>query len=175
MLYQLASQEPWISCIAFSPDDQFLAYSTGKSIYVHHLTGQRKRIPLEENHGAVTVAFSPDGRLLASSSMGSTAYLWELPSGHLKAELRGHRQAVPGVAFAPDGKTVVTGGHDARMKFWNLATHQELMTLTLDGVHCSHRFSTDGTTLAVSTVMPTGERGIHLYRAPSWEEIEAAD
>ncbi len=174
-LDQFTANESSISCIAFSPDDQLLGYSTGKSVYVNHLTGQRKNIQLEENHAAVTVAFSPDGKLLAGSNRGATAHLWEIPSGKFKAELRGHLQGVPGVAFAPDGKTVVTGGHDARMKFWNLATHQELMTLPLDGVHCSHRFSPDGTTLAVSTVMPTGERGIHLYRAPSWAEIEAAD
>jgi WD40 repeat protein len=130
---------------------------------------------LEENHTAVTVAFSPDGKLLSGSNMGASAYVWEMPSGKFKAELRGHLMGVPGVAFAPGGKTVVTGSHDRSMKFWNLETNQELMTLTLDGVHCCHRFSPDGTTLAVSTVMPTGERSIHLYRAPSWEEIAAAE
>ncbi|MCH8217574.1 MAG: protein kinase, partial [Planctomycetes bacterium] len=174
-LYQIPSQGSEISCVAFSPDDQYLAYCTGSSVQAYHLSGQLEAIPLEENHGAVTVAFSPDGKLLASSSFDSTARLWEIPSGESKAILRGHLMGVPGVAFAPDGKSVVTGGHDRRMKFWSLATHQELMTLTLDGVHCCHRFSPDGTTLAVSTIMPSGERSIHLYRAPSWTEIAAAD
>jgi hypothetical protein len=61
------------------------------------------------------------------------------------------------------------------MKLWNLATYQELMTLRLDGVHVRHCFSPDGSTLAVGTLMSNGERSTHLYRAPSWEEIEAAD
>ena len=174
-LFPVPTEGSEILCVAFSPDDQYLAYCTGRSVHAYHLSGQLEEIRLEENHGAVTVAFSPDGKLLASSSFDSTARLWEIPSGESKAVLRGHLMGVPGVAFAPDGKTVVTGGHDQKMKFWSLATHQELMTITLDGVHCSHRFSPDETTLAVSTVMPSGERSMHLYRAPSWEEIAAAE
>jgi len=118
------------------------------------------------------VAFSPDGKLLATSSMGNDARLWELPSGNLRATLKGHVQAILAVAFSPDGKTLVTGGMDRKVKLWNVATHQELATFPLGGLFPTLGFSPDGRTLAVGNFL---EARIQILRAPLFEEIAAAE
>jgi WD40 repeat protein len=101
-----------------------------------------------------SMAFSPDGKLLATAHRDHTARLWEIPSGNLKAPLkehtlRGHTASVMAVAFSPDGKTLATGSYDGKVKLWNIATQQEVATLELLPRSCiSLRFSPDGRTLA---------------------------
>src|SRR5262245_4847164 len=81
------------------------------------------------------------------------------------------------VAFAPDGKTLATGSHDGRVKLWNVATEQEVVTLPLEGMFTSLKFSPDGGTLVVSCTVPESslEPRIRLWHAPSFEEIEAIE
>ena len=95
-----------------------------------------------------------------------------MPSGTLLATLKGHVQAIIAVAFSPDGKTLVTGGMDRKVKLWNVATHQELATFPLGGLLPTLGFSPDGRTLAVGSML---EARIQILRAPSFEEIAAAE
>jgi tetratricopeptide (TPR) repeat protein len=56
-------------------------------------------------------------------------HLWELPSGRLRATLRGNTTAVHSVAFFPDGKTLATANDAGEVKLWEVATGQERITL----------------------------------------------
>ncbi len=161
-------------CLAFSRDGKTLA-ACGQSsrVWLWDVATGREILQLP-GHGTLvaSVAFSPDGKLLATASLGNDARVWDLPSGKLRATLRGHVQGVIAVAFSPDGKTLATGSHDRKVKLWDIATHQELATFPLGGLFPTLGFSPDGRMLAVGNVF---ESRIQIQRAPSFEEIAAAE
>src|SRR5689334_9512646 len=92
---------------------------------------QRTEMVAQTGHSfmVASVAFSSDGKILASSSGDQTIKLWDVASGTELRALRGHSAPVWCVAFSPDGKTLVSGSADMTIKFWDVMAGTELRTL----------------------------------------------
>ncbi|QSE98292.1 WD40 domain-containing protein [Fulvivirga lutea] len=72
---------------------------------------------------------SPDNKYLAKAKVGSAVRIWEIQSGQIISELRGHEKAVLSVKYSNNGKYIATGGADGQVKIWTAETGDLLATL----------------------------------------------
>ena len=103
-----------------------------------------------------SVALSPDGQTLVSSSGDQTIKLWNLQTGKLLRTLSGHSGTVWSIAISSDGQTLASGSSDNTIKIWKLGTGELLQTLFghTDRV-ISVTLSPDGKLLASGSVDKT--------------------
>src|SRR6185369_11474897 len=81
------------------------------------------------DHEIAGVAFSPDGALLALSSLSGTTRIHDTRTGRQLATLRGFFTGATSVSFSPDGRRLAVGSGDGDIKIYNTATWRELITL----------------------------------------------
>jgi WD40 repeat protein/transcriptional regulator with XRE-family HTH domain len=96
-----------------------------------------------------SVAFSPDGKLLAAGGINGQVRFWRLQDGQQVLTLAGHSDWVGSIAFSPNGKLFVSGSHDRTIKFWDLESGACLRTIVAhDDMIWSIAISPDGRWLA---------------------------
>jgi WD40 repeat protein len=162
--------------VAFSPDGRLLATASGdgtarlwdpatgdclRTLIGHHpaayaaVTGSKRRphVVRVTRPGQVRgVAFSPDGRLLATASDDETVRLWDPATGDCLRTLTGHDRWVIDVAFSPDGRQLATASNDRTARLWDPASGDCLRTLTGHTSGVNHvAFSPDGHLLATAS------------------------
>ena len=105
----------------FSPDGKTIAIDAIYNIQVFDIKSVNPKLELKGHKGVVwSMAFSPDGKLIASASFDKTVNIWDAESGKLKQTLTGHDEELRAVAFSSDGKTIASGDSNNTFKLWRM-------------------------------------------------------
>jgi len=138
-------------CGAFK-GQQIYRNCTEGMIFLWDLATQQLRGSPFKGHEKVilSLAFSPNGKLLASGSEDQTINIWDVKSGKVLQTLKEHKGPVQTLAFSPDGKTLASGSVDQTLILWDVKTGKMLdspLTEHTDTIW-SIAFSPDGKLLA---------------------------
>jgi len=152
-----------VNCVQFSPDGRRIAAVVADSLMLWDAyTGQEQFICRDHDGLLQGVAFSPDGRLLATVGGMIAVHpnrevkIWDARTGQEIQSLSGHVGGLRSVAFSPDGRRLASCGLDQTIKLWDTETWGEVLTLRghVDNVFCV-AFSADGRQLASASVDKT--------------------
>ena len=129
-----------VTALAFDPRGRWLAVAhgtAGKSgrVSFHPLDKPSANAGMDAHKDAIyALAFSPDGKTLATAGYDRVIHLWDVPQDGKLAKaprltLKDHSDAVYGLSFHPDGKLLASAGADRAVKVWDVASGKRLYTL----------------------------------------------
>jgi len=157
-----------------SPDGRwyFTCGYYGGCVLLDITTGreQHPTLQIQDPRGS---SISPDGKFLAVASQLGYIRLWDLATLRPAATLGSFLIGAHSVSFSQDGTRLMAGGDgDEAIKIWDINSRQELLTLGAStDVFRTPKFSPDGNILGSEQQ----DGVLHLWRAPSWAEIAAAE
>jgi WD40 repeat protein len=159
-------------CLAFSPQGNLLAAQRDRSqlmiwdLATNRIARQRRVGPSPEFYPTDCVP-SPDGTLLAIAHRDARIQLWDAGTLELRHTLLGHSNSIHGLAFSPDGRTLVSTSSDGTVRLWNVTSGEELLPLrhwTSQGELSRPQFASDGLTLGFVALHADGTR---LFLVPT--------
>jgi WD40 repeat protein len=102
----------WAGAGGIPAADRSQAYSKSSAMVLDAATGRVLHSLVGHTADLVGIAFSPDGRRIATASLDRTIKLWDTATGREVFTLRGHTAGVLELAFSPDGGRIISGGID---------------------------------------------------------------
>lgn len=150
---KIARHRSWANSLKLTKD---VAASGGSDGNVHLFNFANTLDILEGGAGEVrSVAFSPDGKLLAAGNRYHTVRVWDVESKKEIKTLAGHMSDVWSIAFSPDGKTLAAADTDwkkaSKVKLWDTTTWKERGAIDVPGEILSIAYSPKGDWLAVGS------------------------
>ncbi len=154
-----------LKALAFSPDGKLVAaVGSGGVVKLWDVAARKELTSLKDTgrntlwnkpgeNDFITVAFSPDAKLLAVGSLESSVEIFDVPSLRERATFKSHEGFVDFVAFSPNGNRLFTHGEDKSYKVWALTSlirEREPISLSDDGI-TGVAFSHDGSELFVGS------------------------
>ena len=164
--------------LQLSPDNKRILargnYEEPKCWILDAETGQEMATLEGHTQGVQYADWSPDGRLILTASLDSTALVWDAAKGVVLQRLTGHTDIIVAARFSPDGKLVATLSKDKTAQLWEVASGKMIRVLEAFGdLPNDLEFSPDGKILA--TVTNWGENGITLWSVKDAIEIKKLD
>jgi WD40 repeat protein len=172
VLGKLGGQTTKVTALAFSRDGLRLAVASGSvgvSGEIRLYTIPTSGVPAKPDlviaaHKDLIydVAFSPDGKVLASTGYDRLIKLWDVATAKEVRTLKDHSDTVYGLSFSPDGKLLASAAADRAVKVWDVATGRRLYTLgdNTDWVYAV-AWSPDGRHLAAGGI----DKSIRIWEA----------
>jgi RNA polymerase sigma factor (sigma-70 family) len=165
----------WMHAVAFAPDGKTLAtgdHAEGWQVHTIRIwdAAAAKQLRTLEGHtnGVLCLAYSPDGKTLASCSVDETVRLWDPDKGTELRTLAGHTGRVNWVAWSRDGKRLASAGADGTVRLWDADKGTELRSITAhEGGAQAVSFSPDGKRL----VTGGADKTIRLWDADKGTEL----
>ncbi len=119
------------SAIAFAPGGGLgCVVGAGDVVRLDLKTGKQAG-PALHHPGVAKLAYSPDGRHLASAGTDGQVRVWRLSSGELLRGWQGHTGPISDLAYTPDGRNLVTGGGDGVVRVWGAGDGKECLRLSV--------------------------------------------
>jgi WD40 repeat protein len=119
-----------VNNVAFNPVDsdvKFASVSSDRSVMLWNLTSKTPLSIFTAHTQAVkTLAFNPDGKLLATAGDDGFIQIWDVDNRQLTQTLSAHRWTISALSFARDGKTLISASWDGNIKVWDVSRWQEL-------------------------------------------------
>lgn len=132
-------------CVAISPDGSRLVAGGGNAAKVWDAQSGKVLLDLSRHNVQIrSVAFSPDGSRILTSSNDHTAKVWDAGTGQILHTLQGHTHQIIAAVFSPDGKRILTGSADLTAKVWDARAGQVHLELKDPGWVWSAAISRDG-------------------------------
>jgi WD domain, G-beta repeat len=146
-------------CLAFSADGKVLAAGRGGDVYLWDVeAGKQQRLLKAHGDAVQALAYSPDGKTLATAGRDNVVKLWDTDTWAERFVLRGHTKDVRALSFSPDGTRLASAGSDALVIVWEAAGHT--------GAVLSVAYSGDGKRLATGSADAT----LRLWDAAAFAE-----
>jgi len=149
---------------ALSPDASQVAAATSTGVWVYDTASLQEQFHITTQAAALHVAFSPDGKWIASGEMDGKTHLWQAADGAQVGELEEGQGWITHVMFSPDGRFLLTfnwlieadGSFQYRGRLWNLKTQTIALSFAAHSFVAQAElaaFAPDG--MALTVIVPT--------------------